>query len=466
MNNKKDGVKMKFRKSTLSILLIMTLLISTISSTLAFATVTVDYTGAVSRMKQLEIFDASAGNASAFMTRGQFAKALVIADDLVDVASEAEGSTVFADVQAYSNLSGYVNILINKQLISGMADGKFHPEASITYPEICTAVIRLLGYIDSDLKGTWPSNYLGKAQSLKITDNLALKKSDKVTIGATAVMLDRLLGTNVKNISTNGADDVIFSDSLNLNPDYAEYIILGNSKTSDNLGDNEVLTDKGILTYKNGVDYLEIGAKYQLYVDTNVITDIYKKENSTENYVVTEKIGINMKWQNDKDEVKSMDLPKATVYYYHGKKVNYNAAVAAINAFSSIVLTKNSMYNLVNLDGVFLANSQEAIWQLYPTANSNARDGSTFILTSTPSFVSLRSSFALNGFELNDKRQTSWVKSFTNTTGTYYYPFKYKIQSSTTPTEYTTILRLAEQYLIRAEASGYYGHADPSNASY
>lgn len=333
---------MKFNKPTLSILLIMTLLISTVSSTRTFAAGTVDYSGAVSRMEQLEIFDTSASNVTAFMTRGQFAKALVVADNLIDAASEAQGTTVFADVKAYSDLSGYVNILLNKQLIGGMPDGKFHPEASITYAEICTAAVRLLGYIDSDLKGNWPSNYLGKAQNLKITDNLALKKNDKVTIRATAVMLDRLLGTNVKNISTNSAADVIFSDSLNLKTDFAEYIILGNSKTSDNLADNEILTDKGTLTLKSGVANLEIGATYQLYVDTDVITAIYKKENSTENYVVTEKTGINMKWQNDKEEINSMELPKATVYYYHGKKVNYNASVAAITAFSSIILYKGS----------------------------------------------------------------------------------------------------------------------------
>ena len=269
---------MKFRKSTLSILLILTLLISTISSTFVFAEDTVDYSGAVTRMEQLEILDASVSNVTAVMTRGQFAKAAVKVGDLIDAASGMEGATIFADIKAYSDLSGYVNILLNKKLISGMPDGKFHPEAGITYSEICTALVRVLGYTDSDLTGTWPSNYLGKVQSLKINENFTFKKNDKITIRAAAVMFDRLLNTYVKSDSTNGTTEVIFSDSLNLYPDYAEYIILGNSKTSDNLGDSEILTDKGTFTYSTGVDLLEIGGKYQLYVDDNEITEIEKKK--------------------------------------------------------------------------------------------------------------------------------------------------------------------------------------------
>jgi hypothetical protein len=120
--------------------------------------------------------------------------------------------------------------------------------------------------------------------------------------------------------------------------------------------------------------------------------------------------------------------------------------------YASLVIGKTGIYHLVNLDDVFLKNSQEAIWQLMPTANTNTNEGNLFILTSTPVNVSLNSTFSLTGFESNDNRRTEWIKSFTNNTGTYYYPYKYKIRSSTNVTEYTMVLRLAEQYLIRAEA--------------
>ncbi|MBW9159755.1 hypothetical protein K2F44_25390, partial [Clostridium tagluense] len=122
----------------------------------------------------------------------------------------------------------------------------------------------------------------------------------------------------------------------------AEYTILGNSKTSDNLADNQILTDKGTLTYKTGVAPLEIGGKYKLYINNNVITEIDKKENSVENYVVTSVAGSIIVYKDDNNLAKTMTLPKANLYYYHGVSVDYEVAAKAIRAYSSIVLTKKS----------------------------------------------------------------------------------------------------------------------------
>lgn len=125
-----------------------------------------------------------------------------------------------------------------------------------------------------------------------------------------------------------------------------------------------------------------------------------------------------------------------------------------INAeiYSAKVIDKRDLYTLIPLDNIFLKNSQEAIWQLMPTANSNTNDGNLLILTTTPIQVSLSVDFAINSFEAGDHRKASWVRVFTNATGTYYHPYKYKVKSSPTVTEYSMVLRLAEQYLIRSEA--------------
>jgi len=59
----------------------------------------------------------------------------------------------------------------------------------------------------------------------------------------------------------------------------------------------------------------------------------------------------------------------------------------------------------------------------------------------------------MNSFEPNDLRAKVWVNSVTVSGTTYYYAFKYKIiDQASEVTEYTMVLRLAEQYLIRAEA--------------
>jgi len=142
----------------------------------------------------------------------------------------------------------------------------------------------------------------------------------------------------------------------------------------------------------------------------------------------------------------------ARVYLYAG---DYDKAEKE----ATNVINNSSLFYLESdLNSVFLANSNEAIWQLavpLPT-NYNTLDGAGFILISTPSTGNAQtntiSQELLSAFELGDKRKDNWIGSITNSTGTFLFPYKYKVRQSSNVTEYTMMLRLAEQYLIRAEA--------------
>lgn len=126
---------------------------------------------------------------------------------------------------------------------------------------------------------------------------------------------------------------------------------------------------------------------------------------------------------------------------------------------ASIVIANSSSYGLSNLNNVFLKNSAETIWQLQPVfPGINTWDAYYFVLISPPGtgnyFVSLSTNL-MNAFEPGDGRVTKWTNSLTSGGQTYYYPYKYKIGTYNTAnlvTEYTMVLRLAEQYLIRSEA--------------
>ncbi|MCG8321295.1 MAG: RagB/SusD family nutrient uptake outer membrane protein [Cytophagales bacterium] len=116
----------------------------------------------------------------------------------------------------------------------------------------------------------------------------------------------------------------------------------------------------------------------------------------------------------------------------------------------------NPLYNLEgDLNNVFIKESQETIWQLQATrARINTYDGFYFVLTRTPNRVSLNSEI-LSVFEVGDNRQLNWISSVTPDTETFYFPFKYKVRFSATDgpiLEHLVVFRLAEQYLIRAEA--------------
>jgi hypothetical protein len=145
---------------------------------------------------------------------------------------------------------------------------------------------------------------------------------------------------------------------------------------------------------------------------------------------------------------------KSTVQALLARTYLYQKEWAEAEKYASIIIAKSNMYNLVAFDDIFKANSNEAIWQLMPPVNTIVSDAALYIPTATnvaPGIVSLNPDVYLNAFEANDKRQTSWVRNYTIGTTTYYYPYKYKNRTATV-TEYSTVFRLAEQYLIRAEA--------------
>lgn len=125
---------------------------------------------------------------------------------------------------------------------------------------------------------------------------------------------------------------------------------------------------------------------------------------------------------------------------------------------SSLVINNTNLYELEeDLNKTFLANSTEAIWQISPMGGggtlTNTSEAQMFIIHDLlPYFarLSLTNDF-VDMYQVDDKRFIDWVGY--NEELDKHYAFKYKDFSSTRNiTEYSMVLRLAEQYLIRAEA--------------
>jgi starch-binding outer membrane protein, SusD/RagB family len=151
-------------------------------------------------------------------------------------------------------------------------------------------------------------------------------------------------------------------------------------------------------------------------------------------------------------------------------RVNRGAAIALLarsylysedftnaEAQATEMINKTLQYKLAtDLNNVFLKTSEEAIWQLLPKggAQNYTNEASLFILLAPPTRWAL-SNAVYEAFEPDDLRKIDWIGSITSSSGltTWYYPFKYKENAlNASGAEYSMVLRLAEQYLIRAEA--------------
>ena len=130
---------------------------------------------------------------------------------------------------------------------------------------------------------------------------------------------------------------------------------------------------------------------------------------------------------------------------------NYNDAEVA----ATEVINSGNYHLESNLNDVFLAGSSETIWKMVPVVPGfETWEAYNFVpsrSTVAPKYVI--SNALYNSFEPADTRKQKWIGLNTVSGVSYPYPYKYKTaRSSGVATENYTILRLAELYLIRAEA--------------
>lgn len=122
---------------------------------------------------------------------------------------------------------------------------------------------------------------------------------------------------------------------------------------------------------------------------------------------------------------------------------------------SGRVIGNTTMFGLNTLANAFKKNQAEAIWQLQPVKSGVNTDDATVFIQTTGGPVSQRpfvvTSQLLSSFEPGDNRKSTWINSITVGANTFYYPYKYRNNTATVD-EYGMMLRLGEQYLIRAEA--------------
>lgn len=157
---------------------------------------------------------------------------------------------------------------------------------------------------------------------------------------------------------------------------------------------------------------------------------------------------------NDYPNSERTSVNRYTVIAFQARVYLYLKQWDKAEQLSSQIIEETSKFELLeDLDEVFLKNSREAIWQISPlgrgVSTTFTQEGYMF-RGNNSSKLKLSEKF-ISFMENEDLRARHWIGY--NSEKEFYYPQKYKDGNSrNNVTEYSMVLRFAEQYLIRAEA--------------
>jgi|GEM_PF-3060750 len=139
------------------------------------------------------------------LTRAEFAKLAVHMLDKKDAITAGAGSSAFKDLSSDHWAVGYISYVVKNALIIGFPDGTFQPNASLTYAQAITVVLRMLGYSSADIGAYWPDSYIQKADALGLTAGMWFDADAPIPRCETVIILGRALETDMNSAAIGGA---------------------------------------------------------------------------------------------------------------------------------------------------------------------------------------------------------------------------------------------------------------------
>ena len=119
---------------------------------------------------------------------------------------------------------------------------------------------------------------------------------------------------------------------------YQKLRILGNSKSIESFEQNQILTDAGTYYVMNGLEELELGAKYELLIDDDTIVKVGEK---TKNQFAISVKNIDGQKVTYGENEKSMLLPTTAKYYHNGQVTTYSKILGVLDYNTTIIFVYN-----------------------------------------------------------------------------------------------------------------------------
>lgn len=190
----------------------------------------------------------------------------------------------FSDVKTGEWYTGWINLASSQGWVVGDPQGTFRPNDSISYREIVTVLLKVLGY-DDNLPGDWPTNFLAKAASLGITKGIVSDSKAPAVRGDVFVMTSRTLDEEtVKYDKDTGkfeeSGKTLLVDKMDL--EKADGVVTAIPRVSSSLKDNQIKIDGTTYKVAGNVDFEAIfGCDVDAWLNADdeiVFVDVASKE--------------------------------------------------------------------------------------------------------------------------------------------------------------------------------------------
>lgn len=132
------------------------------------------------------------------ITRAEFAATMVRIVGPQNISKEALQAIKFTDVKS-SHWAYYdISIAAASNWVKGYeVDNTYRPSGNITYGEVITILVRVLGY-DAEAIGQWPTGHIDVANKLGITKHLSAEPKRVLNRGEVAILLREALFVPIK----------------------------------------------------------------------------------------------------------------------------------------------------------------------------------------------------------------------------------------------------------------------------
>ena len=196
--------------------------------------------------------------------------------------------SLFPDVKNSYWGASYISVAINNGLVNGYIDGTFKPNNPVTLEEAATIILRLLGYTNNDLVGSYPSAQLQKYKDLELNTNISAQRGDKLTREDCMLLIYNALSAKTKTgavyctslgISANSEGKLDYSSLLEDKLD-GPIVVSDTEKTFENTGFIENEKTKYILNNANS-SKAAISEKDVIYYSDVINTVFIFRKNAT-----------------------------------------------------------------------------------------------------------------------------------------------------------------------------------------